>query len=411
MPVSYSPTPVPTPTTPPGSPAQPAWPAPVYTPAPTYTPAPVYFQPGGAPGSVAGANTGGNSGSTRPNPTPVPTPTQPAPAGFNPKDPNATPPDGWWWDAADGWKPPSGGGGVPSGPSQEELDSAYNPIFEYLNQAQSQLGGAYDRQLGLLMEQEAKRTGDLGLGFQNSQAQIGNLKQDAGQRKEDVITSSRRLYNELGMANRQRFGGASSAGDAANELQSIEMQRSMAGAQRGYETTMREIGTKEMEVNSQYEIAKNNLKMQVDQAKESAYSQFQQGLLDIASQRAQTESQKAQQKLQYLDQYKQQLFQIQLAEQQYQQQMDTWKQQQDYQFAQWKQQLDYTNNQAGSAVQNYNASTTTAPTTAYKTGATKSATQTAPTGYKTRDDLQGYAPGIYNDKYEQIGSAMAPIMY
>jgi len=408
MPVSYSPTPVPTPTTPVGSPAQPVWPAP-YTPTPTYTPAPapVYNYPQPPPAGYTPPPT--NTSPPPSNPTPVPTPTQPAPEGFDPKDPNATPPDGWWWDAADGWKAPDGGG-VPSGPSQEELDGAYNPIFEYLNQAQSQLGGAYDRQLGLLMEQEAKRTGDLGLGFQNSQAQIGNLKQDAGQRKEDVITSSRRLYNELGMANRQRFGGASSAGDAANELQSIEMQRSMAGAQRGYETTMREIGTKEMEVNSQFEIAKNNLKMQVDQAKESAYSQFQQGLLDIANQRAQTESQKAQQKLQYLDQYKQQLFQIQLAEQQYQQQMDTWKQQQDYQFAQWKQQLDYTNNQAGSAVSNYNASTTTAPTTAYKTGATKSATQTAPTGYKTRDDLQGYAPGIYKDN-EQIGSALTPIMY
>jgi len=406
MPVAYSPTPAPTPNPPPG--AQPVWPAPA-----PYTPPPTVSQPAPVPWS-APAPTPSPTSSPTPAPTPSPTPSTVDLTPERLKDKDAGPPsEGWWWDAADGWKAPDGGGsGVPSGPSQEDLDAAYNPIFDYLKQAESQLGGAYDRQLALLLEQEAKRLSELGLGFGNSQQQIGDIKNQAGQRKEDVMTSARRLYNELGMANRQRFGGSSSARQAASELQSVEMQRNTAEAQRGYETTMREIGTKEMEVNSQFEIAKNNLKMQSDQAKESAYSQFQQGLLDIANQKAQTESQKAQQKLQYLEQYKQQLFQIQLAEQQFQQQIDTWKQQQDYQFAQYKQSLDMAGQGAQSSVSGYQQSTTTAPVSQYAPGTNVldklagKPTQMNAQGYKSRDDLQGYAPGIYDDQMRQDQSFM-----
>lgn len=298
---------------------------------------------------------------------------------------------------------------VPAGPSDQQLNSAYDPIFAYLNQAQSTLSDLYNRQNSLYDTQGANRQAELATEKQNSLKTINDLKDQSGQRKEDVMTSARRLYNELGMANKQRFGGSTSAGQAASELQSIEMQRAQASAQKGYEQTMREIGTKEIEVNSQYQVNLNRIKEQVDAAKQQAYSDFQNGLLEIARNRAQTESEKAQRKLNYLDQYKQQLFQVQLADRQMQQELDTWKQQQDYQLAIYKQQLSASSQGASSLVSNYNNQTTTSPTSQYTVGSQVRSQVPSYTGYKSSEDLQGYAPGIYDQNKNLIGSAYQPM--
>jgi len=299
---------------------------------------------------------------------------------------------------------------VPSGPSDEELNSAYDPIFNYLNQAEAGLGAAYNNQNALYDQQAATAKGDLALNKQNTLNTIATAKQKAGQRKEDVITSSRRAYGELAMANRQRFGGATSAGDAASELQSIEMQRSLAGAQRGFEDTMREIGTKEVEVENLYQVENRKIDDTITQAKQNAYSEFQNGLLEINRQRATTASEKANRKLLALDQYKNQLFQLQVQQQQYKQQLDAWKYQQDYSLGIYKQQLSDQGQGAGTAYSNFTQNTTTNPTSNMIVGSQSRSQVPTYTGYKSTDELQGYAPGIYDQNKNKIGSSYQPVM-
>jgi len=299
---------------------------------------------------------------------------------------------------------------IPSGPSDEELNTAYDPIFNYLNQAEAGLGVAYNNQNALYDQQAATAKGDLAVNKQNTLNTISTAKQKAGQRKEDVITSSRRAYGELAMANRQRFGGATSAGDAASELQSIEMQRSLAGAQRGFEDTMREISTKEVEVENLYQVENRKIDDSIVQAKQNAYSEFQNGLLEIGRQRATTASEKANRKLLALDQYKNQLFQLQVQEQQNRQALENWKQQQDYSLGIYKQQLSAQGQGAGTAYSNYTQNTTTNPTSNMTVGSQNRSQVPTYTGYKTTDELQGYAPGIYDQNKNQIGSGYQPIM-
>lgn len=300
---------------------------------------------------------------------------------------------------------------VPAGPTDAQLNNAYNPIFDYLNQAKSGLQDAYNRQVGLYGTQEANRQKELQSGLQQSNTALKTQKGKAFQRKEDVITAARRMYNELAMANKQRFGGSTSAGQAASELQSVEWQRSQASTQKAFEQTMREIGNRETEVSSQYQLSLNKIKEQTDAARQQAYSDLQNGLLEISRQRATTEAEKSQRKLNYLDQYRQQLFQVKLAEQQFNQQLQAWKQQQDYGLGIYKQQLaaqqQYAQKATGSLINN----TTLKPSTALVPGDTTNQQIPTYTGYMKNDKLlKGFAPGLYDKNGQQIGSSAQPYL-
>jgi len=297
------------------------------------------------------------------------------------------------------------------GPSDAELNSAYNPVFDYLNQAEGSARGLYDQQLGLYDQQQGNRINELGAERDKQLNTISGLKSDAYDRKQDVLTASRRLYNELGMRNRQMFGGATSAGQAASELQNVEFQRSMASNSRAYEQTMRDIGNREVEVGSQYTLGVSKIKENTDQAKQSLFSDLQNNLLEISRQRAQTESEKANRKLMALDQYRQQLFQVQVAERQAQQQLDIWKQQQDYSLGIYKQQLGLQTKAAGSAFDKYSQGTTTNPNSQYQNVTKANQQAQILMGAKSSDDLQGFAPGIYDRELGQIGSSARPILY
>lgn len=306
----------------------------------------------------------------------------------------------------------SGGGmNIPSGPTDAELNAAYDPIFAYLNQAEGQLGGLYNTQMGLIDQQGANRVNELQAERDKSLNTLGKQRSDAMQRKEDVLTSSRRLYNELGMANRQRFGGATSAGQAASELQNIEFQRSNAMNNRAFEETVREIGNREMEVGSQYTLGQSRIREQMDQLKAQAQADFQNNLLEISRERASTEAEKASRKLTSLEQYRQNLLSVAVAERQAQQQLDMWKQQQDYSLQVYKQQLAAQNSAGSGAVNSYFNATTTSPTTQYAPGAVGRQQAQTMTGYRTKDDLQGFAPGIYDREGNQIGSSMGTYQY
>jgi len=72
-----------------------------------------------------------------------------------------------------------------------------------------------------------------------SQAELLRGKAISG--KEDALSAARRLYSELQQGYRQRFGGASSAGEAAMALTGNEQQRQMAQTNRQAQETLAQI--------------------------------------------------------------------------------------------------------------------------------------------------------------------------
>src|SRR3990167_10766771 len=125
---------------------------------------------------------------------------------------------------------PSGGGGggttsTTSTGGDDGLSALYSEIDNIYNETMSYLGG---QEQSLRTNQpgvEAGVEGQYAASRMSAETEKGVGERDlatagtaAGQRKEDALGAGRRLFNELKMGGQQRFGGASSAGEAYSEL-------------------------------------------------------------------------------------------------------------------------------------------------------------------------------------------------
>lgn len=152
-----------------------------------------------------------------------------------------------------------------------------------------------------LNQQEANIKADqpgIEKGITDQQALLNNKALNT---KEDAQSASRRLYSELQQGYKQRFGGASSAGEAAMSLTNNEQQRQMAQNNRTYQDTVTQIDTSALV------------------AVKDAQSEFRNQLLAITQNRTAVESERLAARRQALSDLSQKVFAIQ-------QQRDTFKQ-------------------------------------------------------------------------------------
>jgi hypothetical protein len=119
--------------------------------------------------------------------------------------------------------------------------------------------------------------------------------------KEDAQSAARRLYSELQQGYRQRFGGASSAGEAAMSLTNNEQQRQMAQNNRTYQDAVAQVD------------------LSASQAVQSAQSEFRNQLLEITKNRTAVESERLAARRQALSDLSQKVFAIQQQRTQFQQ--------------------------------------------------------------------------------------------
>lgn len=131
--------------------------------------------------------------------------------------------------------------------------------------------------------------------------QASMLREKALMGREDAQSAARRLYSELQQGYRQRFGGASSAGEAAMALTGNEQQRQMAQNNRTYQESIAQID------------------LSANQAVQSAQSEFRNQLLAINQNRTMVESERLAARRQALQDLSAKVFQIQ-------QQRETFKQ-------------------------------------------------------------------------------------
>lgn len=196
--------------------------------------------------------------------------------------------------------------------NEPDVNAIYGPQMEYLSKAEAQLRSdlpTYEKEVDTNF---ATNKSQLDTNRNKTMGDISS-QQLAGERKyEDAGTAARRLFQEQQMGMSQRFGGASSAGEAGQAIVGQELQRQLGSNQRGLVDFTSQIERQKTNIDQQY----NTDIMGLEQQKQTALSQirrdFQSKLLEIAQNRAQLESAKAQMRMQALMDFRNQVYGIQL---------------------------------------------------------------------------------------------------
>lgn len=203
------------------------------------------------------------------------------------------------------------------GPSQEELDAAFDPILDVYNKAEKTL---LSQKPGLIAEAEAQANASrqlLGNQRLSSNELLGQQETKTTAQRQQQEAQQRQLLQELQIGNQQRFGGASSAGLAASELQGREYQRNVFGIQQGAQEALQTIGQKKLEVERDYQQGLQQLEVNFQQAKNEIDRRIQDKLLEINARRGETQAAKAQARLDALQEMRNMAFQLNIARAQY----------------------------------------------------------------------------------------------
>lgn len=241
--------------------------------------------------------------------------------------------------------------GDQSGQVSAPDDSAYLSQQQALAQQQQQLvNDAYQGNESLLNQQEANLneaqvTGEADLNasygikgeqLKNAQTsgqakfdQYGNLLQT---QKQDALSSAKQLYEQLQSGYRQKFGGASSGGEAAQAILGTEQQRQSGKIQRDYVSAAQDLFNQRMDFDSTYQT---NLKS-LDTEKTTAYNQLKMDwkdkLISVMSDRTKNAQWKSEQNVLALKEYSAQISQVNQRASEYKQQIEMQKQKMESQF-------------------------------------------------------------------------------
>ena len=269
-----------------------------------------------------------------------------------------------------------------------QIDSIYNPNSEYLAGVESNLNTAYPQTQQAIEGQYGTAKNTLDLNNTQTQNALLTAENQAGGRKEDALTAARRLYQELTMAGRQRFGGSSSAGEAYGALTAVEQQRGAGQIQRDFGTTMASISTKRSEIAQNFQNTLYTLEQEKTNALNQARQAFDDKMLEITRLRASNQAAKSSAYIEALQQLKSQIFAINQSNTQFTTQLQQ-------QQAAYNQQLDLVTaynaaqqDAANKAVTNYSTQTTTNPVTSMNIYDPNQAGAYSPTGaVKKRDEF------------------------
>ena len=209
-----------------------------------------------------------------------------------------------------------------------DINSQYDERIDYLSKAEQAIRAGQPEILEALAADMRAGTSRAGTA---RGAELGTL-QGAGQqatgRKEDALASARRLYSELRRGSQQRFGGASSAGEAMNTLLGVEQQKQMGQTRRDFGQTMATIEREKTNIESQYQDQLLQLEANNKRDKAQATNEFNARLDEINHNRLLASDAKYQARLGVLQDLRDKNFQIQAQQTQFKQQLEVNRQQQ-----------------------------------------------------------------------------------
>lgn len=234
------------------------------------------------------------------------------------------------------------------------IDEAYGASSGYLDQAENALRSDYPTILSEIDAQRAAAERTATTGKESTLGTINEQQTLATQRNQNVMADARRLYDELRKGYQQRFGGASSAGQAATELGNLEQQRQMGRTQQDFGNTMRQVEQARTQVEQKFQDQIYQLEQTTNQAKNEANRDFQNKLLQISQSRAENEQAKAQARLSALQDLRNKVYQIDLQNLQFQQTLAQQKQQAELGLSDYANSLSGLGSQATNAVGSFN---------------------------------------------------------
>lgn len=225
----------------------------------------------------------------------------------------------------------SSGGNAGGGIAQTfaEIDNIYNQMMGYASGLESTAKSQTESMIGDVEKQYAGNQQTLQTEKAAGERGITASETTAGQTKENALAAGRRLYNELQMGGQQKFGGASSAGQAYSELTGREFQRGQATTQQAYQNAMTKIMDMKQTLQERFDTSMNNLMIQKDNAISEVRRAFQSKLDEINSIKTEAGINKSTQRLELLQNLRNNIYQINLAAAQTQAQLAVQKQQQE----------------------------------------------------------------------------------
>lgn len=245
-----------------------------------------------------------------------------------------------------------------------EIDSAYSGSENYLNEAERAVREDYPSALAEAEAQHKTSSSQLDNSRQSAFDTLNQQTTKATQTKESAMEAARRLHQEQQIGANQRFGGSTSAGQAASELQNREFFRNYGQTVRQHTDLVNQIETQRASVDREYQTGLLQLEQQKQTAINNANRDFQNKLLQISSSRAQLGQAKAEARLAALQELRNQVFAIEQQNIQFQQTLELQRQQAQAQLGNFAQVATGAQNTATNAVNSYNPtiSNTTAAT-------------------------------------------------
>ena len=270
----------------------------------------------------------------------------------------------------------------PSGPDpfQQALDSAYGAEMGYLDQAQGAIQGAQSGIISGINQNVDTSLTNLGASNKAGMGQIDQAQGQGEQRKQDALVAAKRLYNELVMGGQQRFGGASSAGEAYGALTGRELQRNTQQTNTDFSQFMGQIQTAKTNLQTQYENGVRTLEQQRNDALRQAERDYQDKLLSIQHDRSMAAQNKAQAQLSALQNLRNNVYAINVQQAQQSGTLNQLLKQTQAQLQQQEQSIMQSMQGVNQGAQAFNTNTTTNPRTGLAINAPQGGQSFNPTG-------------------------------
>jgi len=296
----------------------------------------------------------------------------------------------------------TGGGSQPVQQPQEdpqerirrEVEAIYSPLMDYLNQAESSVTSEYQRYVPELEQQYATSLSNIQNQKTQGERELAAQEQAAGVRREDALSAARRLYDELGRGGRQRFGGASSAGQAFTELTAQEQQRQSGNIWQAYQQTLDNLNKYKANLLDNFAQSQKELELAKTSALQQAYTNYQNRLDEIRAKKGEAESAKAQTALEALNNLRNQIYQINLQSLNLAQTLAANKQMALSTVDQYSQRVAQSILGGSTSYQNLVNATTTNPTSNMSIGGRQASTVAPQTGVITYKKPEDYLLGL-----------------
>jgi hypothetical protein len=210
----------------------------------------------------------------------------------------------------------TGGGGTtnPDGSAEMSLiDQIYGGTINDLNNQAGTAQSNYGSIQGDINTQYNNSAGNLQTNLNQSNAGLDLTAQQGEKRQVDALSAARRLYNDLVQGGQQRFGGASSAGEAYQALTGRQLQQNNQAISSQFNDFMGQVGLARTNIKSKYDTAIKDLETQKNLAFSQAQRDFQNTMSQINSMKNEAGTNKATNQLAALQQLRNQIYNINIA--------------------------------------------------------------------------------------------------